>query len=304
MRPGVALLLTLVIVMLMSIVIGLGMSNLQEAKTTVEKERFMIQSGMLVQDVLHLLKSSPQIDAIVESNSSALLTVLLDSTSMLPFSSQGYRVMLSLSSARDRLNINTFAKHDTRKSRQRRAYLANFLNSYGLGNDLYDFILDAMGGMKADGSYRSDLFFLDPTLYRDAIVSPRQMERILLLYAKKDGKDPFSKLDFDKIFCYNEDNETKLDLNHATPEAWEFVTGVSKERAKELAENAGVYEKLDDLRLSPEQKESLSLFDYSFFEPVLRVHIEVANEKLNAAIEFEYDLRKKKAKRFAVEIQN
>ena len=304
MRRGIALLLTLIIVMLMSIAIGLSMRTLNDAKKSVEKERFMIQSGMIVEDILDVLNKSPEMRAVAEANSSVALFTLLSSASMLPFESEGYRVLVSLKSARDRLNINTFAKADTTKAKERRVRLANFLNDYALGGDLYNYILDSMGGFKEDGSYRSDLFYNDPTLYRNAIVSSRQMERILLDFAKKDGIDPFSKLNFDKIFAYNEDPTTKLDLNYATPEVWELVAGVSKERAKQLFENAGAYESLSDLGLSEEEEKILSLFDYSFFEPVILVHLDVLKEDISAAIEFEYDIKKKRAKRFVFEIQN
>ena len=304
MRRGVALLLTLVIVMLMSIAIGWSMHTLNQAKETVEKERFMIQSGMLVEDILTFLKNSPQINAVADENSSLALFTMLGSASMLPFESQGYRVLVSLKSARGKLNINTFSEDDTTRAKERRERLANFLNSYGFGSDLYDYILDAMSGIKEDGSYRSDLFFNDPELYRDAIVSPRQMERILIEYAKKDGLDPFSKLDFDKIFAYSDDRNTKLDLNYASAEVWEFVTGVSKDRAKELAENTGAYEKVEDLGLSEEQKHILSLFEYSFFEPIILVHLDIQKETIFGTIEFEYDIKNKKARRFVFEIQN
>ncbi len=304
MRRGVALLITLVIVMLMTMVIGWSMQNLNKAKATVEKERFMIQSGMIVEDVLSVLKNSPEINAVADDNSSLSLFTLLSSASMLPFESEGYRVLISLKSARDRLNINTFAENNTTRARQRRERLANFLTAHGFDGDLYDYILDSMEGIKEDGSYRSDLFYNDPELYRDAIVSSRQMERILLDYAKKDGIDPMAKLDFDKIFCYNEDKNTKLDLNYATPQVWELITGVGRERGEELAKNGGAYENVDDLGLGEEEKRLLSLFDYSFFEPVILVHIDIMKENISGMIEFEYDIKKKKAKRFVFEVQN
>ncbi|SFV53973.1 hypothetical protein MNB_SM-7-994 [hydrothermal vent metagenome] len=303
MRQGVALLITLVIVMLMTIVIGWSMQTLSKAKQTLNKERFMLQTGVIIEDVLDLLKNSPEIKAVADENSSIALSTLLESASMIPLETQGYRILISLKSARDRVNINTFAKNSTTQDKKRQERLANFLRSYGFGSDLYDYILDAMGGIKEDGSYRSDLFYRDPTLYRDAIVSSKQMERILLDYAKKDGVDPFSKLDFDKIFSYNEDNTTKLDLNFASAEVWEFVAGVSKERAKVLAQNGGAYEKLADIGLSQEQKSMLTLFSYSFFEPIILVHIDIQSEGNSGMIEFEYDIRKKRAKRFVFEVQ-
>ena len=303
MRRGVALLITLVIVMLMTIVIGLSMQTLDNAKGIVEKERFMIQSASIVEDVLTMFRNSPEINAVVDDNTSLSLFTLLNTASMIPFESEGYRVLISLSSARGKLNINVFSENNTTRVQQRRIRLENFLAGIGFGEDLYNYIIDSQSGVKEDGSYRSDLFYNDPTLYRDAIVSSKQMDKILLNYEKKDGIDPFSKLDFDKIFFYDKDRGTKLDLNYATPEVWELVAGVDPQRAKILSENAGAYQSLDDLGLSNEEKHLLDLFDYSFFEPVIAVHIDILKEKIAGAIEFEYDLKKRKAKRFVYEIQ-
>ena len=304
MRSGVALLITLVIVILMTMVIGWSMHTLNGAKDTVEKERMIIQSALMVEDVLTMLKTSPEINAVVDENTSAALYGLLSSASMLPFESQGYRVLISLKSARGKLNINTFAKNASARDRQKQERLSSFLTQHELSDDLFYYILDAMGGIKEDGSYKSDLFFDDPTLYRDAIVSAKQMERILLDYEKKSGIEPFSKLHFDKIFLYDADTTTKLDLNYATPEVWEFVTGVDREAAESLAKNGGSYQKLEDLGLGDDEKYLLSLFNYSFFEPIILVHIDIIKDHVESNIEFEYDLRKKKAKRFVYEVQN
>jgi len=78
----------------------------------------------------------------------------------------------------------------------------------------------------------------------------------------------------------------------------------SKERAIQLSENGGAYTKLEDLGLNQEEQHLLKLFDYSFFEPVILVHIDVQKEKVVGMIEFEYDIRKKRAKRFVFEVQN
>ena len=304
MRNGVALLVTLFLVMLMSIVIGASLRTQEDAKETVEKERLLIQSGAIVEDVLRMLQNSPKLQAIVDDNTSLSLYSFLSSVSMIPFESEGYRVLVSLQSARGKLNINTFSKATTKREKQRRKRLLNFLNGYGFDDDLYYYILDAEGGIKEDGSYKSDLFFTEPELFRDYIASSKQMDQVLRIYAKKTGIDVFSKLDFDTIFLYGIKEDVKLDLNYATPKVWELVAGVSKEKAIELSQNGGAYERVEDLGLSEDEKNILSLFDYSFFEPVILVDIEIVKEKISQRIRFEYDIKKKKAGHFVYEIPN
>jgi len=60
--------------------------------------------------------------------------------------------------------------------------------------------------------------------------------------------------------------------------------------------------KNDDLGLTPEQKRLLKRFPYSFFEPVVWVHVEFKSEHNAGVIEFEYDLKTKRASHFVYDI--
>lgn len=298
MRNAIALLVTLFLMMLIVVAVGLGLQRVNAVKETVEKERFMLQSGIVIEDVLGLLNDSPQIKAIVDDNTSASLHMLLDSASMIPFESGEYRILVTLSSARSRLNINTLQSGTPQQQTRKASRLRAFFLDHGIGGELADYLEDAMGGIRADGGYRTDLFIEEPTLFRDFIASPHHLQKILDVYAKNYHLDPYSKLDFGTLFTFDRDPGTKVDLNFATPEVWELLTGVSEERARQLTLKEGSYTRLEDVGLSEDERARLSLFGYSFFEPVILVHIDMQKGDIEGSVEFEYDLKNKKAKNF------
>jgi hypothetical protein len=110
------------------------------------------------------------------------------------------------------------------------------------------------------------------------------------------------KVDFKNLFNFNKNKKTKIDLNFATRQTWELILGCSKERAQELVQNEGGYTNMEDLNLNDMEKNSLRNFAISFFEPVLNVNIDIIQNKLNARISFEYNLRTQKAENFVYEI--
>ena len=278
------------------------MQTTTKAQTTLEKERFMLQSAVIIKDVLGMLQSSPQIKQILDDNSSASLYAFLSSASLLPFESAGYRVLVSLSSARDRYDINNLNEGNTTQKEQKAARLETFFAQKGISRDLVDYLLDALGGVQSERGYRSDMFFQNPSLVRGRIVSGNQLETILLYYTKRHHVDIERKIDFEALFSFERNRKTKIDLNYATPLVWEMITGVSQEQAEALHQNGGAYEKVEDLGLDRIQKERLELFPYSFFEPVVRVRIDVQKDTLEGSIEFEYDLKTQKASDFVYTI--
>ena len=302
MRDAVALLITLFLVLLMSIAVGVGLKSANKAKESVQKEAFMIQSGILVEDVLNMLKGSPELHQITESNSSTALYAFLSSASAIPFQSGDVRVLVTLQSARGHFNINALKDANATKAEEKASRLEALFLRHELSSDLVNYLEDAMGGFKEDGSYKSDLFLLRPELFRDYIASAHHLEKILLVYGQKTHINPYSKLNFDTLFSFEKESATKIDLNYATPEVWELLIGASRERARKLSENAGSYETLGDLGLDEKEKEMLGVFDYSFFEPVVAVHMDMAQGNIHGSIEFEFDLRTQKAGNFVYEI--
>ena len=301
-KNAIALLLTMVFVILMTVAIGLGLRNLNEVKQTVSKENLLLQSDILIEDILRLLKSSQEINAVVKSKDATALYALISSMEAIPLSLEGYNVLLSIQSARECFNINSLKKDKKDFDQKRVEILRRFFIQHGINDGLVSLIMDSMGGYKVDRSYFSDLFEKNNELFRDYIASYEHLEKILFFYEKKYHDNVFSKLEFDKIFSYNPNIATKVDLNFATEQTWELLTGCSKEEAKVFVKNEGTYKSLKDIPLSPMMQDQLQKFSISFFEPIIEIKIEIKNDYASGFVAFEYDLRTKKASRFVYKI--
>jgi hypothetical protein len=145
---------------------------------------------------------------------------------------------------------------------------------------------------------RSNLYTDNPELFQGYIVSQEHFNTIGRYYEKKYNETLFSKLDFDKMLLFEEQRDAKVDLNYATVQTWQLLTGCSKERAEILVANAGTYESVADLELNPQEEAQLKNFAFSFKEDIIRVRIDIQKEELEMVVEFQYNLKTKKANRF------
>ena len=106
-RDAIALLITVMFVMVITIAIGIGLSLVKEAAQAVKKEAFLYESSLIVEDVLRILQSSPDVARVGDANSSTELYMLLSSASFIPFESQGLSVLIRLESARTKFPLNS-----------------------------------------------------------------------------------------------------------------------------------------------------------------------------------------------------
>ncbi len=301
MRKGVALLITLFFMILVAVAVGLGLGYANDARSEVEKESFLIQSSVIVADVIRMLKNSSDIEQIVDTNSSASFYAFLSTSSFIPLQSNGYRILISLRSARGKFNVNALMNSQREIDQKRLDALERFLTVHEIQNEFASMLLDAMGGIREDGVYYSDVFYNNPEMFRDFIASRNHFETILRYYKMKYHDNVDEKVDFLELFSFYKDRETTVDLNYATPLVWELILGCTPQRARQLSKNTGMYESVEDIGLDENEREKLERFATSFYEPIVLVDVVIEKGKLEAAIRFTYDLKKRKASDFSYE---
>lgn len=297
MRRGIALLITLLFIMLITISIGISLKQVNMASSHVEDEKFLYQSSVVVDDVLTLLKSSQELNDI---NSSQDFSTFLAETSFVPFEAEGIKVSLELSSARSKFNVNSLVDASAKPKQERVAYLKQYMSNYMVITTYVDILLDSMGKIKEDMSYNSELFNDKPYLFRDYIVSAKHLSELNDFYTSYYHEQSLKNINFKELFYFGKNNDYKIDLSYATTEVWEMMLGCDNFRASELS--ATVYEALDDIGLSDDEKLRLAKFDTSFFEPYVDVRLNIMQDKQSANIRFEYDIKNKKGTNFVYEI--
>ena len=290
-RRGVALLITLFFIIAITAAVGVSLMNLKKSGEELHEARFLLQSGAVVEDVLALMKETDKLGAVSDAGT---LSVFLFSAGFIPLELKELLVKIEITSAMGHVNINTLAA-----SAELQKALIEYMVRFNVQDASYlsDLLIDCMGGYKE--VYKTNIFDEMPELYRERIVSKRHFKKVIDFYVRERHDNAVNKLPWDELIRFDDSNITAVDANYVTPALWQmYIRDLQEERALELASGEGMYNSLDDIDLSPEEKTELEKFKLSFFQPTVRMDIEILENNSSAHIAFDYDLSSKKGKHF------
>lgn len=302
MRRAIALLLTLFFIILITISLGVGLGYMKKMTSMTQQEQFMIQSRTLVDDFLTMLKSSKELQNLAgEDNNTQGFYDFLSAYSTLPLANDAMDVLIELSSARSKLNPNSLISSDTTLQTKRFDALKNYLSRNNADPLYADIMLDVLN---TDAAYytQSDIFQIYPSLPKGLLFSKAQQEILTTFFTNRYHDTSLHAIDFEKIFIYSKDPQTKIDLNVASPELWSLISGCDLLRAQQLAQRSTPCSDLECFELLDEEKERLKLFAYSFYEPILQIKLTLRQNEMRAYISFEYDVKQKKGSNFVYQI--
>lgn len=292
-KKGVALLITVFFVMLISVSLGVGLGFINSGKKIVDDEHFMYQNAMALEDVLRVLRSSPELQQIANANDLANFLLLSE---VIPLQREGLSVLISFSSARSKINPSMLKEKNALES------FKEFLIRREINPVYGDLIFDSISGIKEDQTYATDLFNQEPELFRNYIASEEHLRKIDSFYRNNFHDPKIQELDTKELFSYTNDKNSSIDINHATPKTLEILLACDDFRAEALSMNEMVYEKIEDMQLSNQEQLNLANFKTSFFEPYLDVSIEVIYQGKESHIRFEYNIETKKGSHFVFEV--
>ncbi len=293
-RSAIALLITLMFVIVITVAIGYGLKQVNDATKIVKQEQSLYQKNIIVEDILNILNNSSDLQAAMSNSES--FSLLLSQASFIPFEYGDVTILMKIKSARAKFNPAMLSNATS-------VQLRKFLVNYNINSQYVDILLDNVRGIKVDNSYNTSIFDEHPYLFRDYIASAKHLEIINAYYAKEYNDNALSNVDFNQLFYYTDDTNISIDLNYATTEVWEFMLGCSHERAEVLNANGGFYTELKDLNLNDDEKKILKTsFKTSFFQPIVQIELEITLNGEYSKMSFEYDIQKKKGSNFAYEI--
>lgn len=299
-KKGIALLITLFFIMAIAVSIGAGLKYVKDASAEVENENFLFQSRSLADDIISLLKSSPEMETLEKEASTEGLFIFLSQSGFIPFEVSDLKISIEISSARAKFNPNTLSDGNNTIALKKVDALKEYMSRYGINHAYIDILLDNM--MPANSSYNSDIFNANPSLFREYIASDEHLEEINDFFTQTNYDNSLKNIDFEKLFYLSPDRQTKVDVNYATTEVWEMILGVDRQRAEQLSQGGGSYTDLESLALNEDETEALSRFDISYFEPFLDIELYISKNDKNARIRFEYDIKNKKGLNFSYAI--
>ncbi len=301
-RHAIALLITIFFIMAISVILGLSLKQIKDTKDEVIQEKFILQTSVLMDDILNILKKSQDLDLIVKDNSKDALFIFLSEASFIPFESSGVNVMIEISSARSKFNVNTLVNAGGKLEQKRVYALINYFSTFNVNNSYVDMLVDSISKTEEDIYYNSDIFNENPNLFRDYISSSAHLDEINNYYMKSNNDNSLSQIDFDDLFYYSINKNSKIDLNYATVQTWRLLLGCDEARAEQLNAGGGSYITIENLLLSDEEKLLLSNFSVSYYEPFLDVLVEIIEGDVSSKVRFEYDMKNKKGSNYIYEI--
>lgn len=284
--------------MIISVAIGYGLSEMKKASKIAQNESILYKSSMVLEDILSILENSTDINSLLDDNASADLYSFFEMTQYLPLDIANEKVVLSLKSARSKLNINMI-------NQKNELLFRNYFDRYMIGNNYVDILKECMRKNQAKDQYNnsfSSLFDKKPALFRNYIASKEHLEQINEFYTQEYGETNLKMVPFDTLFSFSEDPNEAVDLNYISSDVWELILDTSKERAQELYAGEGTYTSLGDLHLTQKEKKNLAKFKTTFFAPFIFVEIEIMREGSRSKLTFVYDIKKKRGYNFVFEV--
>jgi len=296
-KNAIALLITIFFIMLITISIGVGLKFANDASKTMKSELFLFQNSILIEDILAVLKKSPDLEKVKTPED---LYMFLETTPAIPFESNGLEVLIEIQSARSKINPNSFT------TKEKKEIFENFLMSKMINTQYAMMLYDLIGKIKPDGGYNTDIFNENSRLFRDYIVSEEHLGELQKIYEKKYRESSLQDLNFKELFYIAPDlngSTYSIDINYATPLAWEFMLGCDEQRALGLYEKEEVYtEENLNIYLSEDEVKRLVLFNYGNYVPLLDIKVTIMQKDRRSNIRFEYNIQEKKGSNFVFEV--
>ncbi len=290
-RPAIALLITLFFVISVTAAVGVSIIQLRLSAQQVREGKCLIQSSMILDDLLKLLKTTPLLDQVKDAQS---MDYFLQNASIIPVALENLNVRINIDSAMGRFNINTLSYFKPFQEA-----LSAYMVQYDISDTEYfqDLLIDCMSGRKSE--YRTDIFDAMPWLYRERIVSMTHLEQIIDHYVLSRHDNNIRKIPWEKLVRFAPSDDRKIDANYITPQLWQLLLPeITESIAIDLASNEFVYERDEDLSLADEEMMQLKPFELSYYLPRTLIEVDVKRNDQNVHVAFEYDLKLKKGGNF------
>ena len=290
-RSGIALLITLFFVISVTAAVGVSIIQLRLSAKQVREGKCLIQSSMILDDLLKLLKTTPLLDKIKDADS---MHYFLKDTSIIPITLENLNVKINIQSSMGRFNINTLSSFKPFKEA-----LSAYMVQYEISDVEYfqDLLVDCMSGLQPE--YRTDIFDAMPWLYREKIVSMSHLEKIIDYYVMTRHDNNIRKVPWKQLVRFGAHSDTKIDVNYVTPQLWQLLLPeIREDTATDLSSSVVVYKGSEDLSLSEEDIKQLEAFNVSYYVPRTQIEVDVKRNDQSVHIAFEYDLKLKKGGNF------
>ena len=282
--------------MAITISIGVGLKQVNNAKSSIKDENFLLQTNIIVDDVLTLLEKMPEMELLQKDESGDALEIFLSQSEFIPFEASGIQVGISIKSARSKVSINHLLSLQASGTAEEPLALQtfkSFLAQYNVGSSYFDMLLDSVSEHNITYNALSDIIDAKPDIYRDNITSIQHLEEINNYYRDSNYDNALASIDFEDLFYFGDQNTSNycIDNNHMSPWTRHMLQEMSVQEAEDYypESNAIIILGFNICKDAKNKK-------------FLEVELEIIQDEKTANIRFEYNIKQTKGYNFSYEI--
>lgn len=280
MKKGIALLITLTMLMGMSALV-LKSFNISGKFFDDEKElKSMYQINRVFLDSKDILKST-----FKDVNSTEAFNFLFSQP--FPISSQYFNLIFSFTPIENKININNFLQKNVVQKEYVNIF-ENILISHNVADTdfLINLILDTIDEDNLERVYGSEISRTYPFFANKKIYSAEQFRFILDYYAQNRDDKSVYKIDWDKYIGFSGNN---IDINFASIELLKFLL---PNQNIDTNFKAKYYENYKDLNINEEEKKLLEKLKITFSTDEIHTKILFDDFTKKSMVEFDYSVSK------------
>ena len=299
-KNAIALLITMFFIMAITLTIAASLKHINSAKKNLSSEKFLLQTGVILEDMMKILKDTPELNDIKDAQE--FRAFLSQYSTVIPLG-EDMRVRVKLSSARSKFTFNALRSNEKGGNALQNS-LIGYFNARNINIGYVYLLQDLTNGVKADGMYNSGIFNEYPYLFRDYISSDEQIKVLNNYYKKIYHDNSVDKIDLHNLFHFGNYKTSSyiIDLNFVNRDVFNIMSGKYDEQENNTSVEDDFFVDCD--QLTKKEKENFkNKFNASCdLQKIITVKLFITQEKQNAEISFEYDILKKKGSNFVYKI--
>jgi hypothetical protein len=293
-KNAIALLITLFFLMAITVSLGLGLKYLNTAKADISKENFLLQTNVILDDVLTFLEKSPELELIKNDKSGEAYDIFLAQSEFIPFEAAGVKLAISIKSARTKINLNQLlnAKADDNTTQYKLLeHFKTFLGAYNVNPIYVELLKDSVSKYDINYYPATDILDAKPDIYREYIASYEHLDEISEHYKNTYYENSLEQLELKDLFYVASPSKNYcIDSFYISNWAKHLLEGVEIEAAEDFIVDTNT-SRFSDLYCKDEKERR-----------VVEVELEVMQGSNTADIKFEYNIEKSKGYNFSYEI--
>ena len=296
-KKGIVLFVTLMMIMLLLAVVSIFLNKTKESKDNITYERALVQTNLIMQDLLSYLKKIKFDEDMIYYAAKAPFPLGFDNSN----------VIIKIDSAQKYIDINSLIK-DSVKNNITADKFVSLLYRHNISQPelLLNILQDTIDTDIEDknSGLQSEIILSVPTFRNGKVYNKMHLDIIIDYYFNKTGDNQIYNFPFSDIFGYS---NSMIDMNFVSMEVMNILFEDANSYLLEIiAEHKKVYDKLEDLPFddyyTKKIKKPILGHSISTTTSFLKIHMDLNYKtQFKSTLSFDYNINSKGITNYSIE---